>query len=184
MAQSQVLDILREIEADTFRNAAPLPLKRDTRPEWQGLGFQLGGVRLVSPLGEVAEILQAPRVTALPRVKDWILGVANIRGRLIPVIDLHRYLGLATTVPRVQWRVLVVENDDVVAGLLVEQSLGMQHFLEDNFESGTPDGMDALHPFIQGAYRHAGRVFYVVSLQTLLQDDGFFDVAETVSSGI
>ena len=177
MAANGVLDILRDIEADTLRNAAQLPLKRDTRPEWQGLGFQVSGVRLVAPLAEVSEILTPPRVTALPRVKDWMLGIANVRGRLIPIIDLHRFMGIATTVPRTQWRVLVVEQGETVAGLLVEQSLGMQHFLDDSFEEGQPEGLDAIHTYIQGAYRHGGRVFYVVSLTSLIRDEKFNDVA-------
>ena len=177
MAANGVLEILRDIEADTLRNAAPLPLKRDTRPEWQGLGFQVSGVRLVAPLAEVSEILTPPRVTALPRVKDWMLGIANVRGRLIPIIDLHRFMGIATTVPRTQWRVLVVEQGETVAGLLVEQSLGMQHFLDDSFEEGQPEGLDAIHTYIQGAYRHGGRVFYVVSLTSLIRDEKFNDVA-------
>lgn len=178
MAGSQVLDILREIEAETFRNAAPLPSKRDTRPQWQGLGFQLGGVRLVAPLGEVAEILKVPRVTALPRVKAWVLGVANVRGRLIPVIDLHRFLNLTATVARLQWRVLVVEDGDLIAGLLVEQSLGMLHFTQDSFESGVPEGLDALSAYVKGAYRQGGRVFCVASLKSLIRDERFLEVQE------
>ncbi len=161
MAASGVLEILRDIEADTLRNAAPLPLKRDSRPEWQGLGFQISGVRLVAPLSEVSEILTPPRVTPLPRVKDWMRGIANVRGRLIPIIDLHRFMGIATTVPRAQWRVLVVEQGETVAGLLVEQSLGMQHFLDDSFEEGLPEGLEGIHEYIHGAYRHGGRVFYL-----------------------
>jgi twitching motility protein PilI len=178
VAGSRVLDILREIEADTFRNATPLPAKRDARPEWQGLGFQVGGVRLVSHLGEVSEILTLPRVTALPRVKDWILGIANVRGRLIPIVDLHRYLGVTATTPRLQWRVFVVESPEFKVGLVVEQSLGMQHFLLDSFEEGRPDGLAALTPFVEGAYRHAGRIFYVVSLASLVRDERFTQVAE------
>jgi len=178
MAASQVLQILREIEADTFRNAAPLPLQRDTRPEWQGIGFQLGGVRLVAPLGEVGEILKLPRVTALPRVRDWVMGVANVRGRLIPVVDLHRYLGATATVQRMQWRMLIVEVDDIRVGLVVEQSLGMQHFQEDSFEAGQPEGLDSIRPFVKGAYRQGGRVFYVVTLTALVRDERFLNVAE------
>lgn len=175
---SRVLDMLRDIQADAFRNAAPLPAKRATRPEWQGLAFQIGGTRVVSPLGEVDEILTLPRVTPLPRVKDWILGVANVRGRLVPIIDLHRYLGVSSTTARIQWRVLVVQCNDHQVGLVVEQSLGMQYFHADAFEEGKPDGLDAMHPFVDGAYRHGGRVFYVVSLSALVQDERFINVAE------
>jgi len=178
VAGSRVLDILREIEADTFRNAAPLPARRDAKPEWQGLGFQVGGVRLVSPIGQVNEILTVPRVTALPRVKEWILGIANVRGRLVPIVDFHRYLGVAPTTPRVQWRVLVVDAIDFRVGLIVEQSLGMQHFVTDSFEQGCPEGLSALAPYIEGAYRHAGRVFYVVGLQAVVRDERFTQVAQ------
>lgn len=178
MARSQVLDILRDIEKDAFRHASPLPAKRDTRPEWQGLGFQVGGTRLVSPLGEVDEILVVPRYTALPRVKDWILGVANVRGRLVPIVDLHRFLGVTPTTPRIQWRVLIVRTNEIQVGLVVEQSLGMQYFQTDAFEDGVPDGLNALHTFVAGAYRHGGRVFYVVSLSSLVQDERFINVAE------
>lgn len=178
MAASQVLQILRDIEADTLRNAVQLPHKRDARPQWQGIGFQLGGVRLVSALGEVGEILTLPRVTALPRVRDWVAGIANVRGRLIPVVDLHRYLGVTATVQRLQWRLLIVHADEISVGLIVEQSLGMQHFQQDSFENGHPEGFDAINPFIKGAYRHGGRVFYVVDLMALVRDERFLNVAE------
>lgn len=178
MARIHAIDMLKEIEAATFRNAAPLPLKQDTHPEWQGMGFQVGGLRVVCAMDEISEVLKVPRVTALPGVKSWILGVANVRGRLIPVIDLHEYLGMAPTLPMAQWRVLVVEEGNLVAGLLVEQSLGMQHFLQDSFETGSFEVLGALQPFIRGAFRHGGRVFYEAHLKSILKDDKFFDVSE------
>ncbi len=72
---------------------------------------------------------------------------------------------------------LVVESDDIVAGLIVEQSHGMQYFLEDSFEPSSPGDMESLAPYVSGAYRHGGRVFYVASLRSLIRDDRFFDVA-------
>lgn len=174
----QVFDILREMHSDTFRNAAPMPMKTEDRVEWQGLGFQVGGVRLVSPLGEISEIMQVPRYTTLPGVKPWLLGIANVRGRLIPIIDMHQYLGMAPALPRKEWRVLVVEEGDLVCGLVVEQSLGMQHFLEEGFEDALPAGLDSLRGSLRGAYRHGGRMFYVVSLSSLVRDEKFFEVAQ------
>jgi twitching motility protein PilI len=178
VTQSQALNILSEIRAATFANAAPLPLRESAHPEWQGLGYQIGGLRLVSPMGEIGEILKVPKLSALPGVKTWLLGIANVRGRLIPVIDLHDYLGMTTTLPMVQWRVLVVEDEDLIAGFLVEQSLGIQHFLEDSFEETTADGVAALQPYLRGAFRHGGRVFYEAHLKLILRDERFFDVAE------
>jgi twitching motility protein PilI len=178
MAQTQAIDLLREIEAAAFRNAAPLPLKQDGQAEWQGMGFQVGGLRLACAMGEISEVLKMPRVTPLPGVKSWILGIANVRGRLIPIIDLHQYLGMSPTAPMAQWRVLVVEEGSLVAGLLVEQSLGMQHFLQETFETGTFETLGALTPYVSGAFRHSGRVFYEAHLKAILKDERFSEVAE------
>jgi twitching motility protein PilI len=178
MAKSEALAILSEIQAATFQNAARLPLKESAQPEWQGIGYQLGGTRLVSPMGEVSEILKVPRITALPGVKGWILGIANVRGRLMPIIDLHEYLNMTPTLPMVQWRVLIVEDDDLAAGLVVEQSLGIQHFLDSSFEESTGEGLDTLQPYIRGAFRHGGRVFFEMELKSILRDERFFEVTE------
>jgi len=178
MGSGQIFEILTEMHSDTFRNAAPLPMKEENRVEWQGLGFQLGGIRLVSALGEVSEILNIPRITHLPGVQPWLLGVANVRGRLIPIVDLHGYFDIATSLPRKDWRVLIVEDDGLITGLLVEQSLGMQHFLEENFEDVVPSDLDELKPNLRGAYRHSGRMFYVVNLKSLIQEKKFLEVAK------
>jgi len=178
MAKSDALAILSEIQAATFQNAARLPLKESAQPEWQGIGYQLGGTRLVSPMGEVSEILKVPRITALPGVKGWILGIANVRGRLMPIIDLHEYLNMTPTLPMVQWRVLIVEDEDLAAGLVVEQSLGIQHFLDSSYEESDGEGLDTLQPYIRGAFRHGGRVFFEMELKSILRDEKFFEVAE------
>lgn len=182
MAAYEIFDVLRDIQAGVFRNSAPLPLKLESHSEWQGLGFQLGGIRLVAPLGEVTEILQVPRMTHLPGTCEWVIGVANIRGRLLPLIDTHRYLGLTATVSRNQWRVLVIEAEEMVVGLVVEQSHGMQYFVEDNFEPTAPSDVESITPYVSGAYRHGGRVFYVASLKSLIRDERFFEVAADEAS--
>jgi twitching motility protein PilI len=174
---AEILEQLRHIEAAVFRHAAPLPLQADVRPAWTGMGFQIGGLRLVSPMGEIGEIMHVPKVAPLPGVKSWVAGVANVRGRLIAVIDLHEFLGMVPTLPRAQWRVLVVERDGLVAGLQVEQSLGMQHFLQEAFEDTPADVPEALAPYVRGAFRHGGRIFYEVELASILRNERFLDVA-------
>ncbi len=177
MATSEALNVLQDIKAATFKNAAPLPHKEEVQAQWQGLGFLVGGMRLVSKLGDVSELLPMPRLTTLPAVKPWLLGIANVRGRLIPVIDLHEYLQVPTTLPASQWRVLVVEDGDIVAGLMVEQSLGIQHFLEDSYEESDGSDLGGFAPYVTGAFRHGGRVYHDVQLKAILRDEKFFDVA-------
>lgn len=177
MARSEALNILQDIKAATFKNAAPLPHKEEVQAQWQGLGFLVGGMRLVSKLGDVSELLPVPKLTTLPAVKPWLAGIANVRGRLIPVVDLHEYLQVPTTLPASQWRVLVVEDGDIVAGLMVEQSLGIQHFLEDSYEESDGTELGGFAPYVTGAFRHGGRVYHDVQLKAILRDEKFFDVA-------
>jgi twitching motility protein PilI len=181
MPESPALERLRHIEAAVFRHAAPLPLQGDVRPVWQGMGFQVGGMRLISAMGEITEVLSLPGVARLPGVKSWVLGVANLRGRLIPVIDLHDFLGMTATTPRSRWRVLVVEQGSLVAGLLVEQSLGMQQFLSGGREHVTSEGLGALAPFVRGAFRQQGRIYYEVELTSLIGSERFLDVTQKTS---
>ena len=175
---SQALEILKDIASSTLRNAAGLPYVETGETEWQGLGFQIGGVRMVSRVGDITEMLLVPRLTRLPGVKRWVAGMANVRGRLIPIIDLHRYLDIPNTSGKLLRRVMVVESGDLVAGLVVEQSLGMQHFSLESFEQGLPEGLTKLHPYLDGAYRHGGRIFYVAKLKELIADEQFMDVSE------
>ena len=177
MNTNKALDILHDIRQTTLQNAAPLPHKEKVQAQWQGLGFLVGGLRLVSKLGEVNELMQVPRLTPLPSVKSWVMGIANIRGRLIPIIDLHDFLDMPTTLPVNQWRVLVVEDDDIVAGLVVEQSLGIQHFLEDSFEPSDGTDLGGLAPYVGGAFRHGGRVYHEVEVKAILRDERFFEVS-------
>ena len=178
MSNSEALLLLQDIRATTLANAAPLPTEQTANMEWQGLGFQIGGVRVVCAMSEVAEVMNVPRATPLPVVKDWVLGIANVRGRLIPIIDLHRFLNLHPTQPRSEWRVIVVEDEDLVAGFVIEQSLGIQHFPNECYTEGVEDdGPEALRPYLTGEYRHGGRVFYEFRLSRILRADAFFEVS-------
>lgn len=181
MQRNEALDLLKDIRQATFLNAAALPSKESNQAVWQGLGFQLGGIRLTAAMGDIVEILQVPRLTGLPVVKPWMHGVANVRGRLIPIIDMHDYFELTPTLQRAQWRVLVVEDGDLVAGLLVEQSLGIQHFVDESFEPPGDAELGMLREHVAGAFRQGGRVFYQLNIQSILQADRFFDVAEATN---
>lgn len=178
MACADAFNLLQEIKTAALHNATDLPHEQKAPGNWQGLGFLVGGVRLVSKLGDVSELMPMPRMTSLPGVKPWLLGIANVRGRLVPVIDLHVFLGLPATLPTHQWRVLLVEAGDRVTGLVVEQSLGIQHFAPQTREAAETMDLGVLAPFVDGIFRHAGRVFHEVHLGRLVGDERFWDVAE------
>lgn len=133
-AQSQeAFQALVNLATQSRRSAKGLPSQVDTKPHWSGIGFELLGRHFVAPMGEVSEMLEVPYYTRLPGVKPWVKGVANVRGRLLPVCDLAVFLGGRIQAPRKQQRILVLENQDLYTGLLVDRVLGMQHFPVDSY---------------------------------------------------
>lgn len=164
--------ILVGLARKSQRTARPLPTKVDTQTHWAGLGLQLLGQRFVVPLGEVTEMLRVPQYTRLPGVKNFVLGVANIRGRLMPIVDLAPFFGEPSSVPRSQRRVVVVEDDDNYCGYMIDESLGMQHFPADSFDDGATAVDARFLPYVVGSYMVAGNRWQVLSLGALAADPG------------
>lgn len=156
--------------------AAGLPSQQRTVQTWSGIGFRMGERYFVAPMGEIGEVLHEPRHTLLPGVKSWIKGVANVRGRLLPVMDLCGFFGSELSPLRKQRRVLVVDHQEVFAGLTVDEVFGMQHFPVDTFSEQLPPLEAAIEPFIHGVFQRE-QPWLVFSPHSLAKHQGFLDVA-------
>lgn len=178
MAQSQTaFQLLLDIDQRCRSHAAGLPLQETRQQGWTGIGFRMGERFYVAPMGEVSEILHEPHVAALPGVKPWIKGVANLRGRLLPVMDLCAFFGLELSAQRKQRRVLVIDHQDVFAGLLVDEVLGVQHFNERSLMPETPGACEAnVATFVRGQFLRE-QAWLVFSPGMLAQSPGFMEVA-------
>ena len=84
-------ELLLQIDQRCRLLAADLPSQPTRQDSWSGIGFRLGEHWYVAPMGEVSEVLHEPRFTQLPGVRPWVKGVANLRGRLLPIIDLSGF---------------------------------------------------------------------------------------------
>lgn len=144
---------------------------------WSGVGFVLAGHRCVVPMGGVSEVLAEPMATRVPGAKNWLKGVANVRGKLLPLIDMAAFLGLEGASSRHR-RVLVCERGDYLVGLLVDDILGMQYFQRSAFFDGG-DKPEALEKFIQGGYRDSGQVeaWWLFQISRLFDDAEFTNAA-------
>jgi twitching motility protein PilI len=178
MVESQTaFQVLLEIDQRCRSLAAGLPLQETRQQDWTGIGFRMGEQCYVAPMGEIAEILHEPRYAVLPGVKPWIKGVANLRGRLLPIMDLCAFFGHELSPLRKQRRVLVVEHQEVFAGLIVDEVLGMQHFNQRSLMPGPLIEFEAgVAPFVQGQFLRE-QAWLVFSPWALAQSPGFMDVA-------
>lgn len=153
MAEAQAaFRALVDLAQRSRQSAHALPAQTEAQAQWSGIGFKLLGRHFVAPIGEVSELLEVPPYTHLPGVKPWVMGVANVRGRLLPLINLAAFFGGRLEAQRKHHRVLVLEIGDLYAGLVIDQSAGMQHFLVDSFQAQPEEVSETLAPFVMGAY--------------------------------
>lgn len=142
-------DVLVDYERRSLAHVAGLPEQLDAPGLWRGVGYRVGSRRLASEFGEVREILTVPQVTAVPGTQPWMLGVANVRGQLLPIVDLKQFLEGERTVLHESLRVLLVRQPGGDVAVLVEELFGQRSFVE---EQQLDD--DGLAPLAQGRYAH------------------------------
>jgi twitching motility protein PilI len=98
--------------------------------EWSGVTFSLGGSRLACNIDRVSEILPCPQATPVPGAKPWIIGLANVRGELLTVIDLARFLTGVRSPISANSRLLAASLNRAPIGLLIDEVYGQRHFLD------------------------------------------------------
>ena len=91
----------------------------------QYIRFFLGDIYLAIPLSSALEIGHRPDVTPLPNLPQWVLGVCNIRGEIVSVIDLKTFFNMPSLDIKGGSKMIVVHNKDMKMGLTVDQILGL-----------------------------------------------------------
>jgi len=103
--------------------------------EWSGVTFALGEFRLACNIDRVHEILPIPVSTPVPGARPWIIGLANVRGALLTIIDLAWFLtGLRSPVTQ-RSRLLATHLHKAPIGLMIDEVFGQRHFLNSDAES-------------------------------------------------
>ena len=121
-------EILVDYERRSLAHAAGVPEQIDAPGLWRGIGFRVATRYLVSSLAEVNEILAFPQVAHVPGTRRWLLGVASVRGNLVPLVDLKQFLTGEVSLIAESSRVLVVRQSGGSVGLLVDEVVGQRNF--------------------------------------------------------
>lgn len=170
--------LLQELELKAKRAAHGLPQQMDIQTTWDAIGFSIMGQRLVVAMRDVREILTMPAMTRIPGARPWVLGLANVRGNLMPILDMQGFLANEPSGAKRRSRVLVVSQRGVTAGLMVDEVYGMRHFLDEEFTpqhaaaAGTP-----LQSYLVGSYRQTGEQWGVFDMSKLFESPEFMKVA-------
>ncbi|AOU96840.1 hypothetical protein BI364_01415 [Acidihalobacter yilgarnensis] len=175
--QRSPYDYLVQLERKCRVASPGLPVAEAQHQQWSGVLFKLAGYEMVAAMSEVAEIGDMLPVAHLPGVKPWVLGLANMRGNLLPIIDLRRYLFASAAPTAEAGRVLVVKQDGSLIGLRVDAVIGMRHFLETQRTGDTPTLPDPLDVYVVEGFVDQGLVKPVFSIRRLVNNPAFQDAA-------
>ena len=159
--------LLAEIERRARQSAVGLPHTEEVQTVFTGVGFRLDTVLLAVPLDEVHEILTYPTVTRVPGVRPWVKGIANVRGVLLPIVDLAGCLGGSHGEHGMKNRVLTIRYGDTYVGLMVTEVLGAKRFLDEE-RSAIPELREQwLLPYLQDEFTRNGEHWSIFSMAAL-----------------
>jgi twitching motility protein PilI len=171
-------ELLKELEKRSRTVAAANVTETDAGQEWVGVAFRMGGETFLVAREETREVLGYPAaVTRIPGAKSWVKGLANVRGALMPMLDLRQFLGSGATTAGRNTRIVVVNHRDVPAGLMVDEVLGFRRFAESEFNAEAPPTVIRCDSYLAGAFRRGGEVWPVLSLKTLVESQSFLQAA-------
>ncbi|MDJ0940843.1 MAG: chemotaxis protein CheW [Woeseiaceae bacterium] len=173
----QPFELLREIErrsaaAQSGTTGGGLPT------EWTGVGFRIGEEQFVADREQVREVLMLPEsMSRVPGAKRWLLGIANLRGQLLPLIDVKLMLGSGRTSLRRTTRVISVNHREVPAGLVVDEVLGFRRFNEQEYGDKVGETVVRCDRFLSGAYERNEESWPIFNLFDLVESNLFLQAA-------
>jgi twitching motility protein PilI len=173
----QPFELLAEMErrsrqALSGQSGAALPA------EWVGVGFRIGEEQFVAGRDEVREVLMLPEsMTRVPGAKRWLLGIANLRGHLLPLVDVKLLLGSGRTTLRRSTRVISVNHREIPAGLVVDEVLGFRRFMEHEYVDSWPETAVRCDRFLVGAYERGEELWPIFNLFEFVESNVFLEAA-------
>jgi purine-binding chemotaxis protein CheW len=135
------------------------------------LAFSLGSEDYALDISMIREILKPREVTAIPRVPDFLLGIISLRGNIIPIFDLKRRLGLGVATVDENSRIIVCQEGDRLAGLLIDRITQVTTIQEDGIEPPPAIFSGRDRALLDGVGRVQGNVLILLNIANILTID-------------
>ncbi|NPA65938.1 MAG: chemotaxis protein CheW [Epsilonproteobacteria bacterium] len=136
----------------------------------QLVGFIIGEEEYAVPILTIQEIIKPMPWTRVPQTPDYVLGVFNLRGSVIPLIDLRLKFGLPAKKQNEETRFIVMKHGDDVAGFVIDR-LTMALRLKKSDIGPAPDTVDGDNTIIEGVGKRETNILTILKVDKLLQRD-------------
>jgi len=127
--------------------------------------FRLADREFATDVLHVREIVRLSTITRMPRTAVFLLGMVNLRGRVVPLLDLRKYLDLPESPPTANTRVVIISREGgAMLGLLVDSVVEVLILGNDSVDA-PPQSLDTVGPLLTGVARVGTRILLMLDLQ-------------------
>lgn len=134
----------------------------------QIVGFRVGRETFGVPIGLVHEIVRVPEITAVPDSPACVEGVINLRGKILPVVDLRKRFGQPVQPNGKKNRILVAEVEGKLAGLMVDSASEVLKLPLSEIEQ-PPSAVSGEQNYVSGVGKLQGRLIILLDLKKILR---------------
>jgi len=153
----------------------------------QYLTFTLDGESFATEIIQVREVLEFSHVTKVPRTPDYMCGVINLRGSVVPVVDLRLKFGMEETEPTVNTCMVIVEveidNQSTVLGALADSVQEVIGLRRDQLEPAPRLGTRVNNEFVRAMGKHEDKFVIILDMKRVFSVDELDDLVEVQGGG-
>ncbi len=139
--------------------------------ELRWVTFRLENEKYGINVMQVQEVLRVSEIAPVPGAPDYVLGIINLRGNVVTVIDTRKRFGLIPKEMDDSTRIVIIESDDQVVGILVDSVAEVVDLRVSEMEAAPNVGTEESAKFIQGVASHDNELLILVDLNRLLTDE-------------
>jgi len=125
---------------------------------------------------KVQEVLRITEIAPVPGAPSYVLGIINLRGNVVTVIDTRSRFGLPSAETDDSSRVVIIESEEQVVGILVDSVAEVVDLQASDIETAPNTGTEESAKFIQGVASYDGELLILVDLNKLLSDEEWSDM--------
>lgn len=146
-------------------------------PITQWVTFYLDEEKYGIKVMQVQEVLRMTEIAPVPGAPDYVLGIINLRGNVVTVIDTRKRFGLGEKEADDATRIVIIESENQVVGILVDSVAEVIELHESEVESAPNVGNDESSKYIQGVSSKEKELLILVDVDKLLSDEEWQEVS-------
>ena len=143
----------------------------------QWVTFHMEGETYGINVMQVQEVVRVPEIAPVPGAPEFVMGIINLRGNVVTVIDTRKRFGMPFKENDDSTRIVIIEHENQVAGILVDNVAEVVELRASQIEAAPNVGNDKSARFIQGVFSRDGDLLILVDVGKLLTPDEWSEVS-------